>query len=100
MIILIYDIRFAIIIAFYPIHVKIKCIKRPPLENPREVFNDQLFNLTYYQDSLFSDSDSLVGPVREVSLTINYFVSSNFVVVSSTFLQVLSILVSLLSCCE
>ena len=46
-------------------------------------------------DSLFCYSVSLVGPVGVNVLTVNYLVSSNFVVVSGTFLQALSVLVGL-----
>ena len=51
-------------------------------------------------NSLFCYSVSLVGPVGVNVLTVNYLVSSNFVVVSSTLLQTLSVLVSLLLSCE
>ena len=51
-------------------------------------------------DSLFCYSVSLVGPVGVNVLTVNYLVSSNFVVVSGTLLQALSVLVGLLCGCD
>ena len=51
-------------------------------------------------DSLFCYSVSLVGPVGVNVLTVNYLVSSNFVVVSGTLLQALSVLVGLLRGCD
>ena len=51
-------------------------------------------------DSLFCYSVSLVGPVGVNLLTVNYLVSSNFVVVSGTLLQALGVLVGLLRGCD
>ena len=51
-------------------------------------------------DSLFCYSVSLVGPVGVNILTVNYFVSSNFVVVSGTLLLTLGVLVGLFCGCE
>ena len=51
-------------------------------------------------DSLFCYSVSLVGPVGVNVLTVNYLVSSNFVVVSGTLLQALGVLVGLLRGCD
>ena len=49
---------------------------------------------------LFSLSVSLVGPIGVNILTIDYLVSSYFVVVSGSLLEALRILVRLLSSCE
>ena len=51
-------------------------------------------------DSLFCYSVSLVGPVGVNVLTVNYLVSSNFVVVSGTLLQALGVLIGLLRGCD